>query len=221
MRRRLHIALAATLALAACHPNLVGSGVLGEEVRAVAPFDAVDVSLGIEATVAANAAAQKVTISGDANLLQYVRTPVEAEVLYTRLHGTAGIEAVLPIRISAQATALRAVRATEAAHVDVSGAGDLTPGFLFEVEAGGASHVLLQGIGGQQLSVKLSGGSGLDASAYPVAGATLLLSGGSTLRVHSSGDPTGTVSGGSAVQVTGGGRCAALTLSADSSCAAR
>jgi hypothetical protein len=217
-RRPLRISLALALALTACHPKLMGSGVLGEEVRIVAPFDAVDVSLAIEATVSANAAAQRVIISGDANLLQYVATPVEAEVLRTRLHGTAGIEPVLPLRIAAQATALRAVRATEAAHVDVSGAGDVNPSFVFEVEASGASHVQLRGSGGHHLVVNLSGGSGLDASAYAVDGATLLLGGGSTLRVHSTGDPIGTVSGGSSVQVSGGGSCAALALSGGSTC---
>jgi hypothetical protein len=218
MNRLLRLGFASTLALSACHPHLAGNGVLGEEVRVVAPFDAVDITLGIQATVTANATTQKVTISGDENLLAYVLTPVEAGVLKTRLHGTSGIEPVLPLRITAQATALQAVHASQAANVDVKGAGDPAPGFVFEVEASEASHVQLQGIGGQQLQVNLSGASGLDAWAYPVAEATVQVSGGSLLRLHSASDPVGSVSGASSVQITGGGRCAALTVGAGSSC---
>jgi hypothetical protein len=215
---RLRIGLAASLALTACHPHLVGNGVLGEELRVVAPFDAVDVSLAIEATVTANAPSQRVTLSGDENLLPYVLTPVEAGVLKTRLHGTSGIDSVHPLRLTAQATALHAVRTSEAAIVDVKDAGSAAPGASFEVEASGASHVQLQGTGGPQLLVNLSGASTLDAWAYPVAGATVTVSGASTLRLHVSGDPVGTVSGASRVEITGDGTCAALTVSADSTC---
>ena len=60
-----------------------GNGELGEETRTVAPFDAVDISLGAEATVTANATAQRLTVSVDENLLQYILTPVEDGVLKT------------------------------------------------------------------------------------------------------------------------------------------
>jgi hypothetical protein len=218
MDRLLRLSLASSLALAACHSQVSGSGVLGEEVRTVAPFDAVDISLGIEATVTASAAAQSVILSGDENLLQYVLTTVEAGVLTTGLHGTSGIESIHPLRIVAEAKALHAVRAREAAMVDVKNAGNPSPGFVFNVEATGAGQVQLQGAGGDRLLVNLSNGSGLDAWAYPVNGATVTVGGGSTLRIHSTGDVEGSVSGASRLEITGGGTCAALTLSRDSSC---
>jgi hypothetical protein len=218
-RLLLAVALALFAALVACDPHVAGNGELGEETRTVAPFDAVDVSLGAEATVTANATAQRLTVSVDENLLQYVLTPVEDGVLKTRLNGVNGIDSVHPLRIVAQAKALRAVRATEAANVDVKGAGG--PGLAFEVEAAGLSNVQLQGPGGDLLQVRLTGGSGLDAFAYPVAGANVALSGGSSLRVNSQSDPVGTATERSHVDITGGGTCAALVRSADSDCVVR
>lgn len=215
-RLLLAVALALFAALVACDPHVSGNGELGEETRTVAPFDAVDISLGAEATVTANATAQRLTVSVDENLLQYVLTPVEDGVLKTRLNGVNGIDSVHPLRLVAQAKALHAVRATEAANVDVKGAGD--PGLAFEVEAAGLSNVQLQGPGGDSLQVRLTGGSGLDAFAYPVAGASLALSGGSSVRINSQGDPVGTATERSHVVITGGGTCAALVRSADSDC---
>jgi hypothetical protein len=214
--RRLAASLALLWALAACEPHVSGNGELGEETRTVAPFDAVDISLGAEATVTANTSAQRLTISVDENLLQYVLTPVEAGVLEMRLNGITGIDSVHPLRLAVQAKALHAVRATEAAYVDVKGAGE--PGLAFEVEADGLSNVQLQGPGGDLLQVSLAGGSGLDAFAYPVAGANLVLAGGSTLRVNSASDPVGTVAEKSHVAITGGGTCAALVVSGLSDC---
>lgn len=221
MDRHLLISLLGALALSACNPHVSGNGVLGQEQRTVPPFDAADIDLAIEATITANATAQAVSISGDENLLQYVLTPVEDGVLRTRLHGIDGIDSVHPLRIVAQAKALRAVRATGASNVDVKGAGSAVAGFTFEVEAAGLSNVQLQGPGGQQLRVSLSGGSGLDAFAYPVAGANVLLTGGSTLRVHSAGDVVGSAADQSRVEITGGGTCAALVRGGGATCLSR
>jgi hypothetical protein len=209
---------ALVLASSACNPHVSGNGVLGEEQRTVDPFTGVDISLGAEAAITANATSQKLTISVDENLLQYIRTPVESGVLETRLGGITGIDSIHPLRIVAQAKALDYVRATDAANVDVKGAGDPTPGFTFEVVAAGLSYVTLAGPGGELLKVTLSGGSRLDAWSYPVAGASVALTGGSTLRVNSSGDVVGTAADTSLVQITGGGTCAALVLSGTATC---
>jgi len=218
MSRHLPISLLGALALAACNPHVSGNGVFGQETRTVAPFDAIEVSLAFEATVTANAPAQSISLSGDENLLQYILTPVEAGVLELRLNGIDGIDSVHPLRLAAQAKALRAVRATEASKLDVKGAGSAVAGFSFEVVAAGLSNVQLQGPGGDQLRVNLSGGSGLDAFAYPVTGANLLLTGGSTLRVNSASDVVGSAADRSRVEITGGGTCAALALSGAATC---
>jgi len=219
MSRLVPISLLGALALAACNPLLSGNGVLGQETRTVAPFDAVEVSLAFEATVTANAPAQSLSVSGDENLLQHILTPVESGVLKTRLDGIDGVDSIHPLRLLAQARALRAVRATEASNLDVKGAGSTEEGFTFEVEASGLSNVQLQGPGGEQLRVNLSGGSGLDAFAYPVAGANVLLTGGSTLRVNSASDVVGSAADKSRVEITGGGTCAALARSGAATCA--
>jgi hypothetical protein len=219
MNRLLPIGLVSLLALAACNPHVSGNGVLGEEQRTVAPFDGVDISLAAEATITANATTQKLTVSVDENLLQYIVTPVEAGVLKTRLNPiVTGIDSVHPLRIVAQAKALHDVRATEAANVDVKEAGDADPGFTFEVVAAGLSNVQLQGPGGGQLRVNLSGGSGLDAWSYPVAGANVALTGGSSIRINSTTDVVGSAADRSRVEITGGGTCKALALSGASTC---
>jgi hypothetical protein len=220
MNRLLRISLVSSFALAlgACRPHVSGNGVLGEEQRPVAPFDGVDISLGAEATITANAPTQSVTISVDENLLEYILTPVEGGVLKMRLRGIEGIDSVHPLRIVAQAKVLDYVRATQASNVDVKGAGDPTPGFTFEVVADGLSYVTLMGPGGDQLQVSLSGGSRLDAWSYPVAGASVALTGGSRLRVHSASDVLGTVADTSSVEITGGGHCAALVITGSATC---
>jgi Putative auto-transporter adhesin, head GIN domain len=218
MNRLLRISLVSTLALSACNPHVSGNGVLGEETRTVAPFDGVDISLAAEAIVTANATTQKLTISVDENLLQYILTPVENGVLRMRLNGITGIDSIHPLRLVAQAKALHYVRASEAANVDVKDAGDPAPGFVFEVVATGLSNVQLQGNGGDRLQVNLSGGSWLDAWSYPVAGANVVLTGGSTLRVNSVSDVVGSAADKSDVKITGGGTCKSMSLSGLSTC---
>ena len=194
-----------------------GNGELAVEHRAVAPFDEVEVSLGIEAAITANAAPQSLALSGDSNLLPFILTPVEAGVLKTRLRVVSAIDPINPLRLTAQDAALRRVQATEASIIDVKGAGSPVEGFAFEVEAAGRSSVKLAGPGGHRLEVNLSGGSALDASAYPVAGANVLLTGRSSLRVRSA-SVAGVAADGSAVVVTGGGDCAGLSLLGEATC---
>lgn len=218
MNRLFRISVLSALALAACKPHVSGNGVLGEEQRTVAPFDGVDISLSAEATITANSSTQKLTVSVDENLLQYILTPVEGGILETRLNGITGIDSVHPLRIVAQAKAFNYVRATETSYVDVKGAGDSAADFTFVVAAAGKSNVQLQGIGGAQLRVNLSGGSGLDARAYPVTGANVMLTGGSHLQLNSVGDVVGSAADKSTVEITGTGTCAALQLTTGATC---
>jgi len=215
------LGLVSTLALLACNPQVQGNGELAVEHRSVTPFDEVEVSLGIEAALTANAALQPIALSGDSNLLPFVLTPVEAGVLKTRLRVVSGIDPVNPLRLVAQGAALRRVMASQASIVDVEGAGSAAEGFTFEVEAEGQSSVQLAGPGGPRLQVKLSGGSGLDASGYPVAGVDLLLTGGSRLQVRTGGALAGSAADKSSVVVTGGGSCAGLVLSGAATCQAQ
>jgi len=220
MNRLPRLGLVSTLALLACDPRVQGNGEPGVEHRAVAPFEEVEVSLGIEAALTSNAAQQPIALSGDSNLLPFIVTPVEAGVLKTRLRVVSGVDPVNPLRLVAQDAVLRRVKATEASIVDVKGAGSAAEGFSFEVEAEGQSSVQLAGSGGHRLQVNLSGGSALDASDYPVAAAEVLLSGGSSLKVRTSGALAGSAADKSSVVVTGGGSCAGLVLSGAATCQA-
>ena len=94
----------------------------------------------------------------------------------------------------------------------------MAAGFSFEVEAAARSSVALAGRGGQHLEVRLSGASALDAWSYPVAGANVLLAGGSRLRVNTASDVTGSAADKSEVLVTGGGGCGVLVLSSGATC---
>jgi hypothetical protein len=219
MKRLLHLALASTLALAACHAQVEGNGQPGTEQRTVGPFDEIEVGIGVETAVTANAAAQTLSLSGDSNLLQYIQTLVEGTVLKVRLHGVDRIDPIIPLRFTVQATALHRLKASEASILEVSGAGSGAPGFSFEVEASGRSNIHLAGPGGHQLLVNLSGGAGLDATGYPVAEANVLVSGGSQLRLHATGDPVGSASDArTSVVISGGGTCAGLVLAGGASC---
>jgi hypothetical protein len=215
------LGLVSTLALLACDAKVQGNGEQGVEHRSVAPFDEVEVSLGIEATLTANAEQQPIALSGDSNLLPFISTPVEAGVLKTRLRVISGIDPVTPLRLVAQDALLRRVKASEAAIVEVKGAGSAAEGFAFEVEAEGQSSVQLGGSGAHLLQVKLSGGSALDASGWPAGGANVLLTGGSRLQVRTSGELVGTAADKSSVVVTGGGSCAGLLLSGAATCQAQ
>jgi len=220
MTRLSRLLALSALALLACNAQVKGNGELGHEHRTVAPFDQVEVSLGFEATITANAAAQDLELSGDTNLLPFILTPVEAGVLETRLHLVSSIDPIIPLQLVARATALRRVTATEASIIEVTGAGSASDGFCFEVEAAGQSSVTLAGPGGHELQVTLTGASALDASAYPVEVAQVALGGGASLRVRSAGDVTGSADR-STVVVSGGGGCAALTLTNLASCQVR
>ena len=215
------LGLASTLALLACDPRVQGNGELAVEHRSVAPFEEVEVSLGIEAALTSNAAPQPIALSGDSNLLTFIATPVEDGGLKTRLRVVSGFDPVNPLRLVAQGEALRRVKASAASIVEVAGAGSAAEGFTFEVEAEGQSSVRLAGPGGHRLQVKLSGGSALDASGWPAAGAELLLTGGSRLQVRTGGALAGSAADGSSVVVTGGGSCAGLALVGAATCQAR
>ncbi len=219
MQRLPLLALASALALTACHAQVEGNGQPATEQRTVGAFDEVEVGVGIEAAVTANAAAQALSLSGDSNLLQYIQTVVEGTALKVRLRGVDRIEPIIPLRLTVQVPALHRLKASEASILEVSGAGSGAPGFSFEVEASGRSNVHLAGPGGQLLQVNLSGGAGLDAKGYPVAEANVLVSSGAQLELDATGDPVGSASDArSSVVITGGGTCTALVLAGGATC---
>jgi hypothetical protein len=188
----------------ACDPVVYGDGVYREETRGVRAFTGISVDLGMIATVTAGQP-QQVVLSGDENILQYVKLDVnDAGVLVAS--ASADIRPRIPLRLTAQAALIVAAYAKGESHLEVLEAS--APSFT--VGAADHSEVHLEGAGGDSLDATVSGASHLDARGYHVAGADLALSAASQAEVwvQAPGTLAGDVSGGSAAQVVGGGTCA-------------
>lgn len=207
--------LAATLA--ACTPHVDGNGVFAERTLDLAAFDRLEIGLGIEATVTANAAARTVVISGDENLLQYIDVGVDSSTLHTSTELSGGFTTVHPLRLRIETPELVAVKAEDEARLSISGAS----GSTFAVDAERQAQVTLVGAGGEALVVRLRDRSVLFGYGYPVGGATLDVADGSTAQLRASGAVSGAVAGGahggSHVEVIGGGTCS-LAPEAGSTC---
>jgi hypothetical protein len=206
--RRQLVALAGAL-LGACSPHVSGNGVFREENRNVAPFEAIAVADGIDATVVVSPGADPtVRVSGDDNVLRYVETEVDGQgVLSARCTlGSGELDETIPLRLWIEVPALLAIAVSGESHAEVSGAA--APSFAARAED--LSELHLGGAGGASLSAVAAGRSRVDATGYPVQGAAVDLSGGSVaqLLVDEAGTVTGDAREGSSVEVSGGGACA-------------
>lgn len=203
------------LAAAGCSPYVQGNGVYGEEVRTPAEtFTGVQVEDGMEATVVAGAAAQRVVVSGDANLLPYIETAVITDqgsgpVLHVSIdfHGGSG-SPTIPPRVVVSLAELRYLQAADDSHATATGVA--TP--LLTLEAHGKSDLLVSGAGGLRVEV-IASESAVDAGSYPVSeGALVDLSAGSRAELQSDGPVAGTVRGGCTLDnLLGAGSCAGVT----------
>jgi hypothetical protein len=228
----LGLLLALTLALAACHSQVSGNGVPGEVTRVVPPFDGVAISLGIEVIITVGTKDQLVTLSGDANLLQYIETAVDVHgVLVTSLNGMTGsIEPIIPLRLQllvpppvagSGVGPFSSIEVAEESSVDLNRAAGAAADTLLTVDASDSSQVQLDGGSGDRLEVSLSGGSRLYAETYDAATAGFVVTGGSTIHVKAATlitSPQSSASGASKVELSGGARCSDVVRSADSTC---
>jgi hypothetical protein len=197
--------------LPGCDPWVVGDGVFKEEVRPVTAFTAVSVQDGIDVQVVAGSAQRSLSVSGDDNVLDHVKTTVKSEGGTQTLvveADVAHLEATLPLLVSVTTPDMTtAVTATGESRVDVSGAtaAELT------VSAGSGATVTLAGAGGDRLVLTLWGGQGggasLDARSYIVDEVVATLSGGSLAQVHADESVSGTASEGSTLLNVGEGTC--------------
>jgi hypothetical protein len=213
-RARVALALVtALLAVAGCESNVHGNGVFGQETRNVPPFDGVAIGLGIIAHVRSGADATSVTISGDANILQYIKTEVDGTVLRTHLSGADGFESDHPLQLVIATPTLSYAEAYERAVVDVT---SIVETDTFTAAASEGSTVSLAGadaVVATLVALQASGTSTIHATAYPASDGTASLSGGARADVTVSGTVTGSLSDGSTLTVAGGGSCAVTTAS--------
>jgi hypothetical protein len=207
------LAVALGLAAAGCNAEVQGNGVLREEPRNVPAFLGVAVRDGVQVKVTAGAP-QRVVVSGDENVVQHVeaavRTDVALGIQVLELSVSFAYTATHPLVVTIDVPELRLVRATDAAQVDARS----VETERFRVEASDGSDVTLAGLGqggASTLEAVLSGvqhGAHLDARSYPVAAATVDLSGSASLAaVRASAVVTGVARAGTRVENAGAGTC--------------
>jgi hypothetical protein len=201
-------------ALAACEPYVQGNGVYLEEDRSggVVPFVGVRVEDGIQATVTDGAAAQTVVVSGDANVVPYIKAEVrtievrgaQLAVLHLTLDPPGDDYGVtIPPRAVVRATELGYVAAAEASKVNAFDAATAA----MVVDGHGGSEVTLRGPGGESLHATLVAAA-LDAGSYAVDLAEVSLAAGSRAELHAQVTVTGEAQGASAVDnLLGTGTC--------------
>jgi len=209
------LALAALLGLAACDPYVQGNGVYLEQDRTPggAALTGVHVEDGIEVTVTSGASEQKVTVSGDANLVEYIVTDVQNEasgpVLHLRIDVPGGWSSTIPPRAVVHLAQLQYLLAKGDSPVDVSGAA--AP--LLTILASEGSDVVVAGAGGAGIAVTASSAR-VDARTYPVTDvASVDLTEGARVYLHSDAAVTGTVREACTLDnLLGAGTCAAVVV---------
>lgn len=211
----LAIALGAALALSACEPYIQGNGVYREEDRtaAIGTFEGIRLESGIGATVTAGAGARSVRVSGDANVVRYVRTEVRTEMVRGIATNvlrvwvdvpSGGYSSTYPLRATVDAPEIR-FAAAEGRGAALALANAAAPDLV--LEASSAAEILVQGPGGPAVHATLSDAS-VDAGGYPTQTADVLLTGASRIELAANGSVTGDAWGTSEVDnLLGAGTC--------------
>ncbi len=184
-------ALALAAAALACDPYVQGNGVYLEVVRDPGPFAGVHVDDRIEVTASVVAGdVHTVRVSSDANVLDYVRTEVQAVDVRGESVGVlriwvdepgAGVDPTIPIRAVIEGGSLRyldAIRASRLEARDVA-APDL------DVSGSEGADVVVKGLGGTTLHATLADATA-DLGAWAVQYADVMLTGRSSLDLRAS-----------------------------------
>jgi hypothetical protein len=185
------LATALTLAPAAC---TIGSGTPSLDTRDVTGFDAIDVGGAFQVSVAVGPPAD-LELRGDDNVLPEVRAEVRGSTLHLSLPGR--VVTKLPLEAIITVPSLVSLDASGAATVTVNGFAD--DGKHLEVDASGASRVLLYGIL-DRLDAEVSGASTLDAQGLWATQAHVDASGASKVDVLVSSSLHAEASGASTIR---------------------
>jgi putative autotransporter adhesin-like protein len=199
-------ALALAAAALACDPYVQGNGVYLEVQRTPGPFAGVHVDDGIAVTAAVAAGSgYGVVVSGDANMLDYVRTEVQAldvrgepvDVLRIWVdEPSGGYAPTIPIRATLQAPGLRYAGAIQAARIE---ARDVTAADL-DVEASGGADLEVKGPGGATLHATVADATADLGSWVVTTYADVMATGHARVEVAATGTLTGEAHGTSVVQ---------------------
>jgi hypothetical protein len=220
--QKLGLAACLVAGLAGCHPHISGNGVLLEAGCKVNGFSAVKLDLGIAATITVDPLASGTTciLSGDANLVRNIEFAAPGGVL--QISSAPDFDRILPLELRITAQALTAVEASDAGAqtgdatvVTVAGAATSQ----LAVVGHDASRITVAGPGASAgtATVELSEAAIFFGFGYPVASASVSLSGQGHAQLDSAGPVTGLAAGQSQVEVQGGGACA-MALAGTATC---
>ena len=175
--------------------KIQGSGNMSSEVREINEFTGVDVGGVFEVEITAGKE-YSVQVQADDNLLPYIRTEVDSDVLH--IATTQRISSQIPLRVI--------VSAPEIDHLDVSGASKVTLFGVKNSELGihtsGASKLKLEGET-SELNVEVSGASKIDAESLRSKTASVDASGASKVSVFVTERLRSEASGASKIQYAG------------------
>lgn len=187
----------ALLLLAGCRDGVRGSGTAKTESRAVADFDEISVSSGIQAEVKVGAKGP-VELRGDDNLLPLVETDVTGRKLRIRLKPGTQLDPSSPIRAVVLAPDAKALDANSGAKIDASGIDNAA----CSVKASSGASLEAKGTTGA-LDAHASSGAKLNAGGLAAKSVNADASSGASLDVSASDAVSGAASSGASIRVKG------------------
>jgi hypothetical protein len=155
--------------------SIKGSGTAKSETRDVSHFTGVDVG-GIFHVEIVSGRDYAVEVQADDNLLQYIKTDVEGDVL--KIQTTERINSRSPIRVRISAPNIENIDASGACKISVTGVKNSS----LDIDTSGASKLKVEGET-SQLNVEVSGASSIDAESLKARMATVDASGASSVNL--------------------------------------
>ena len=175
--------------------SVKGSGVAASESRNVSGFKGIEVGGVFHVEVTAGKEFG-VEVEADDNLLPYIKTEVNGDVL--KISTTERLRSGSPIRVRISAPEIEDIGASGACKINVA---ELKSSKL-RVDTSGASKVSLTGEAAS-LTIDVSGASNIDASGLKAENATVGASGASKVEVFVTGKLTSEASGASKIGYSG------------------
>jgi hypothetical protein len=175
--------------------SVKGSGVAASDVRNVGSFKGVDVGGIFEVEIIAGKEFE-VRVETDDNLLQYVKTEVDAGVL--KISTTERMKSHEPLRVRISAPSIESVEASGVCKVSLAGVKNSE----LRIDTSGASKIRLEGET-TSLSVDVSGASSVDGENLKAENANVEASGASNVSVFVTGRLVSDASGASKIGYSG------------------
>jgi hypothetical protein len=172
-----------------------GSGVAASEAREANDFTGVDVGGVFQVEITAGREFS-VLVDADDNLLQYIKTEVNGDVLH--IETTERINSTTPIRVRISAPDIESVGASGASKVTLNGVNNSN----LSVDTSGASKVKIEGETAE-VKVEVSGASSVDAESLKAKTAEVDASGASSVNLFVTERVVADASGASRISYSG------------------